>query len=55
MNKEYIKPLISVYEMKPTSQLMFTSGVHDKDATGPGFGKDGGFWSDEDEPEEVDW
>ena len=55
MNKEYIKPIISVYEMKPTSQLMLNGSLQDKDANGPALGKDGGNYWDDDEPEEAGW
>ena len=49
MNKEYIKPIVSVYEMKPTSQLMLNGSLQDKDANGPALSKGGWSW-DDDEP-----
>jgi len=54
MKKEYIMPLIYVHELKPASQLMYASEVHNKDAQGPALGKSGWDWSD-DEPEELDY
>lgn len=55
MKKEYIMPLIYVHELKPASQLMYTSNLHNQDAQAPGLAKEGWvMWSD-DEPEEVDY
>lgn len=54
MKKEYIMPLISVHEVKLTSQLMFNSEVHNQNATSAALSKGGGFWSDDEEEEYYD-
>ena len=54
MKKEYIMPLIYVHEIKPASLMTTSETVQDKDATGPGLGKGGWSW-DDDEPEELDY
>ena len=49
MKKEYIMPLIYVHEVRLSSQLMFNSEVHNKNATSAGLAKGGMFWSDDED------
>lgn len=49
MKKEYIMPLILVHEVKPISQLMFTSEVHNQNATSAGLAKGGMLWSNDED------
>ena len=50
MNKKYIMPSISVFEVKPAVVMQTASEtLNNTDATGPGLGKGGGFWSDDED------
>lgn len=52
MNKKYIMPSISVFEVKPAVVMQTASEqVKNQDATQEALGKSGWNWSD-DEPEE---
>ena len=57
MNKKYIMPSISVFEVKPAVVMQTASEqVKNQNAEHEALSKGGwGLWSDEDEPEEVDY
>ena len=56
IKKTYIAPEFTTVLLNNKPLLAYTSQLGTTATSGEkALGKDGGFWSDDDEPEEVDW